>query len=663
MKAFLATIACLCIVMSANAQKYDTISRVRVTATKIPQTPEASGRNISIITAADIANSTATSFEELLRQETGININSRGGFGVQSDIGIRGSTFSQVLIMVDNMRLNDPLTGHFNHILPVALSEIGWIEIIRGPAAVAYGSDAVGGLIHIKTLSYLNEFSKDTLTSNGSLNYGSNNYLGTDLNITYKRKKWHVGFANQINYSTGETFLNPNFGKNSAADSIFGTDFNLQQYSLYGSYNFANNLRVLARVGANVRDFNAKYFYTASTFDESREIVNTLWSQVSIIKSKTSQGEHDALRLAPLQPNWEVNLGMRRTQDEFDFNPLIPANRHSMTKMALNANKRFQIKKKAWFSAGLQLENRQIVSTDRGDHQNLDGGLYLIMNTAIRKKTNITFGNRLAYNTNFNFVYLPQLAISHAFHKNLSLQGSIGKSIRSADFTEKYINFNTALIAANRNVGNPDLLNEKSTAFDFGIRYRLKKWHQFSASIFQRNSTNVIDYVNTLGLEIQNLTNVSDSSNYLYTRNIASVNTNGLELGYNVLIPFKSVVTNLRFGVNYTYFNTYNTENVISKYITNHPKHTLNGTVQFHHNNMDVVFETNYIERTASQLNAISGNVRPSYLIVNGKIAYQISHIVKINFRVLNIADEQYQEILGSPMPGRWFVAGLSWKL
>ena len=206
-----------------------------------------------------------------------------------------------------------------------------------------------------------------------------------------------------------------------------------------------------------------KYFYTASTFDESREIVNTLWSQVSIIKSKTSEGEHDALRLAPLQPNWEVNLGMRRTQDEFDFNPLIPANRHTMTKMALNANKRFQIKKKAWFSAGLQLENRQIVSTDRGDHQNLDGGLYLIMNTAIRKKTNITFGNRLAYNTNFNFVYLPQLAISHAFHKNLSLQGSIGKSIRSADFTEKYINYNTALIAANRNVGNPDLLNEKST--------------------------------------------------------------------------------------------------------------------------------------------------------------------------------------------------------
>ena len=209
----------------------------------------------------------------------------------------------------------------------------------------------------------------------------------------------------------GETFLNPNFGKNSAADSIFGTDFNLQQYSLYGSYNFANNLRVLARVGANVRDFNAKYFYTASTFDESREIVNTLWSQVSIIKSKTSQGEHDALRLAPLQPNWEVNLGMRRTQDEFDFNPLIPANRHTMTKMALNANKRFQIKKKAWFSAGLQLENRQIVSTDRGDHQNLDGGLYLIMNTAIRKKNQYYVWKPLGIQHEFQFCLFT--SISH----------------------------------------------------------------------------------------------------------------------------------------------------------------------------------------------------------------------------------------------------------
>lgn len=663
MKLFYASIAFLCAFLNVNAQKYDTITRVRVTATKIPQTPEESGRNISIITAYDIANSTATSFEELLRQEAGININSRGGFGVQADIGIRGATFSQVLIMVDNMRLNDPLTGHFNHILPVALSEIGWIEVIRGPAAVAYGSDAVGGLIHIKTHSYLNNFVRDTLTSVGSLNYGSNNYLGTDLNINYKRKKWHIGFANQINYSTGETFLNPNFGKNNAADSLFGTDFNLQQYSLYGSYSPTDKLRVLARAGVNTRDFNAKYFYTASAFDESREVVNTLWSQVSLIKYKHINGKHEALRMSPLQPNWELNLGLRRTQDEFDFNPLFTANKHTMTKMALNANKRFQYKNKAWFSAGLQVENRQIESTDRGDHQNLDGGLYLIMNTKVREKTSITFGNRLAYNTNFDFVYLPQLALSHSVRKNLAIQGSIGKSIRAADFTEKYINYNTALIAANRNVGNPDLLNEQSTAFDFGFRYRLKKWHQFAASFFQRNSTNVIDYVNTLGQEIQNLTNVSDSNNYLYTRNIANVNTNGLEVSYNTRVLIDGLATNLSLGLNYTYFNTYNTENVISKYITNHPKHTLNGMIRFHHNQLDLVFETNYIERTANQLVAIGGNVRPNYLIVNGKIAYQISPIVHLNFRVLNIMDEQYQEILGSPMPGRWFMGGLSWRL
>ena len=100
--------------------------------------------------------------DELLQYVGGVNINNRGGFGVQSDIGMRGSTFSQVLVLVDNQRINDPLTAHFNNYVPIPLSEVHHIEIVRGSASASFGADAVGGIIHIKTKTYEGLFIKNT---------------------------------------------------------------------------------------------------------------------------------------------------------------------------------------------------------------------------------------------------------------------------------------------------------------------------------------------------------------------------------------------------------------------------------------------------------------------------------------------------------------------
>ena len=91
------------------------------------------------------------SVDELLRQIPGLEIQSRGGFGVQSDLGIRGSTYNQVLVMIDGVRFNDPMTGHFNGYIPLGLSEIERIEVIKGPSSSIYGADAVGGVINIIT--------------------------------------------------------------------------------------------------------------------------------------------------------------------------------------------------------------------------------------------------------------------------------------------------------------------------------------------------------------------------------------------------------------------------------------------------------------------------------------------------------------------------------
>ena len=86
------------------------LKEVVVTGSRLPTTSNETGRNISVLKSDVIANLPVKSVDELLRYIPGIEAQSRNSFGVQSDIIIRGSTFQQVLVLIDGMRLNEKLT-------------------------------------------------------------------------------------------------------------------------------------------------------------------------------------------------------------------------------------------------------------------------------------------------------------------------------------------------------------------------------------------------------------------------------------------------------------------------------------------------------------------------------------------------------------------------
>ena len=76
----------------------------------------------------------------------GVEVQSRGPLGAQSDISLRGSTFQQVLVLLDGLRINDPNTGHFSGYLPITPSQIDRIEVLKGAASSVYGADALVAL-------------------------------------------------------------------------------------------------------------------------------------------------------------------------------------------------------------------------------------------------------------------------------------------------------------------------------------------------------------------------------------------------------------------------------------------------------------------------------------------------------------------------------------
>ena len=147
--------ALLYISVSAGAQEKEVeLDPVTITSSLSSVTASKTGRNIIVIKGDEFLNLPVHSIDELLRYVPGIEIQARGPMGAQSDIVLRGGTFQQVLVIVDGIRINDPLTGHFNSYIPIAPSEIERIEILKGASSAIYGSDAVGGVIHIITKTF-----------------------------------------------------------------------------------------------------------------------------------------------------------------------------------------------------------------------------------------------------------------------------------------------------------------------------------------------------------------------------------------------------------------------------------------------------------------------------------------------------------------------------
>ena len=124
---------------------------VIVTATRVPTPIEEVGSSVTVIDADEIERHQWRTLPEALAAVPGLHTVQSGTTGTQTSVFTRGTNSNHTLILIDGVRASDPSspTGgyDFAHIL---LEDVERIEIARGPSTV-YGSDALGGIIHIIT--------------------------------------------------------------------------------------------------------------------------------------------------------------------------------------------------------------------------------------------------------------------------------------------------------------------------------------------------------------------------------------------------------------------------------------------------------------------------------------------------------------------------------
>ncbi|MGM0743670.1 MAG: TonB-dependent receptor plug domain-containing protein [Bacteroidota bacterium] len=644
------------------AQLTAELDSISVTSSRITSTISESGKSVAVITQKEIEAMPVTSVDDLLKSIPGINVNSRQGFGVQSDVGMRGSTFSQVLFMLDNVPLNDPLTAHFNTNIPVSLGEIGQIEIIRGPSSASFGADAVGGVVHIKTKMYMQrEIRKSNgllSYANADLSYGEHNLRMGDLSFELQQNRWRLSTSIRGVYSDGERLPNPGFEAGVSDESQYDNYFELANFSTSLSYRMNDRWSWYVRGGVDERDFSARYFYTRSEFDESTERISSRWVLGAITRDTGQQ-------------RTEMNISYRNVNDIFDFNSRIgiPANEHTTDQLFLNLSHQLDLGSLGTSSIsnsrlmiGAQMLDKQIESTDRGNHQDRMGGIYLIGSAGWESGFSMTASTRLQFDTQNDPEFLPQLSMAYN-RGELTLRSSIGRAIRMGDFTERFISSQIDNLAPLRNIGNPDLLPERSWTFDLGLDWRPTNRTLISPTLFYRTSSDLIDYALTNSSNINNADNLQPDEDYFYTLNIASSNTAGVEFLASQRFSLGSQKT-VRTDAAYTWIRTSGNEGEVSKYIANHPKHQLSFTVDANLNMFRITSESSYRVRSTESADLIAGDVPDGYFLTNLKLQYSFSGWPLTAYvQGLNLTDTQYQEILGAPMPGRWLMGGLKVRI
>jgi len=145
---------------------------VVVTATRTPVPADEIGSSVSVLDAERLERRGARLVADALRRVPGVDVRRTGGPGSATSVFLRGTDSDHTLVLLDGIELNDPSSPNRAAVLgDLTLDGLDRIEVLRGPQSTLYGSDAVGGVIQLFTRRGAGDPRTDVRVEGGS--YGT----------------------------------------------------------------------------------------------------------------------------------------------------------------------------------------------------------------------------------------------------------------------------------------------------------------------------------------------------------------------------------------------------------------------------------------------------------------------------------------------------------
>ncbi|MFN1219024.1 TonB-dependent receptor plug domain-containing protein [Chryseobacterium kwangjuense] len=586
--------------LCAYAQEKTTDIEIIEFQGKFISTPyKSANQNITVITKEEIANSPAKSIDEVLQQVPGMDIRRRGANGVQSDIGFRGSSFEQVLLLLNGIRMNDSQTGHNSMNVPVDMDDVERIEIIKGPAARRFGQNAYAGVINIIT--------KTTPGKKVKISADGGDY-----------KTYGLGFNAQMG---NEKFSNSLQANTASSDGyMYNTDYEIRNVFYQSKLNIKNgDLKLQA--GFSEKKFGANGFYASKSATEQYEE-----TQASIV-SVAHQQKFGDLKISS-------NVYWRRGQDMYIYDRNKPdgyRNMHIGNNVGGEVNSSYQ-----WglgtTGVGVELRKEFLASNNLGERNRFVSQVFFEHHfSLLDKKLNISPGISWAnYSKEGNFFY-PGLDVGYNFNQNNKIYGNVARVHRVPTFTDLYY-------VSKTEQGNQNLLPENAISSEIGYQYQDSRILA-KVSGFMRNSENSIDW-----------TKKAIDSPVWYADNVGKIDTKGVEFELS-----HRAFDWLKYTAGYTYLDSKisSSGEFVSRYILDNLKHQVVAKLE---TKFLKYFTNELVYRYNERMNL------GSYNLLDEKLSFARKDF-SVYALITNLTDTKYTEAFGVEMPQRWFHIGFSYTI
>lgn len=605
-----------------------------ITATRTPSNIDTLGSTVSLITAKDIDRKQYVSLDEVLMSVPGLNVVQSGGKGAQTSVFLRGTNSEHVLVLIDGVEMNDPSTPSgafdFSNFLVEGIESI---EVVRGSQSVLYGSDAIGGVIQIRTKK-----------GQGDLNFRVKAGVGTQS--TRRESAVLSGEKNNFNYSVAIGRLDTD-GESIAAKK------KLAPGSITEDDNY-ENIVFSTRLGwkgfdSLEADFTARYIETEADIDGGFDFSGNTAEDADA--TNDSEQLYLGFELKGLYADgvWQPILTAsrsdieRQNKDERQspFGTLVDTSFDGQkTKFALQNN--LFLFENQIITIGFEHESEEMNSKGFSDF----GGFIINQLTKADRDTKstyiqdqievndqlfITVGARYDDTDDFGSELTYRTTASYNATENTRLHAAYGTGFKAPSLFQLFgftpNNFGSAYS------GNPNLDAETSDSWEIGI----------DQLFFASDIKTSITYFET---KVEDLI----TTQYIGF-NSTSVNRDNADMsGVESAIHFKAL-SNLNIDINHTYTRTKDEDN---KELLRRPKHKAN--IEFNYEPAEHININTNVLYTGQRVDVDGFGQRVDvggYSVVNVAATYKLSNNVKLFARLDNLTDKYYEPAYGFQALGR----------
>lgn len=588
-----------------------------VTATKIATPLRQIGSSVSVLTKDDIDRQGSTFTVDALRALPGVSVTENGGPGGLASVKIRGEEAYRTLILIDGIRVSDAAAPQVATNLTSALaSDVGRIEVVRGPQSLLYGADAVGGIIQIMTpepepgLAVAGEAAAGayrTRTASGAFLYGGHGWSGSLQGSYYKSGGFSAkegdpalddadGLKASATHAKADIDLSPNFHFE-AVGRYAMSDAGFDGASAFPPLSPADPNRLM-----KTRE-SAGRFEIQNTADEGR-----MHTAVSYIFSATARDD--------------LSNGL----------PFAFGSKFDGTRDRLGILSTIEVSPKHSILFGADQETLS-VTTDTSSGKSSGYGVYGEWQGTFSNQFFMTLGGRFDHGDTFGdhlsgrgtaaflFALLPA--------ETSRLHASYGTGFRAPSLYEQ---------ATNRNAALPVLKEEESRGFDAGL----------GQSFYGGDVTLDVTYFD------QAITNEIRFDNVAFTgyfQSLGRSQSRGVEASLHAEHKIAASWLNaLRLDIAYTYtdarVHSPDAENGLPR--VRRPRHMSNTALSFlfAHEHADLTLSIRTAEDTQDGFREFRTRL-DDYAVLDVAARARVSPHVELFIKGVNVTDEQYEEVAG----------------